>query len=218
MNKITEHTALGKPLAGFDLGGELLGLSAPPGMKFLPLDTPGILELAAAWLEKKENYQWLDFGGAGQRVTPMLLKILAQSKTHFLRVYTSERDDNPIGIVALNGVDRTSNTATFWGAAGDKSFRSRGYGTLAASRFMTIAFRDLGLYSVNTWVAEGNPSLKIIERAGFRFIGRQRQCHYIDGRPYDRLLFDLLASEHKEVEDDRWHRIEDRRSDVTGRP
>ena len=26
-----------------------------------------------------------------------------------------------------------------------------------------------------------------------------RQCHYIDGCPYDRLLFDLLAKEHKET-------------------
>jgi RimJ/RimL family protein N-acetyltransferase len=182
-------------------------------MKFLPLDTPRILELATGWIEKKENYQWLDFGSSGKRVTPALLKILAQSKTHFLRVYTSERDDNPIGIVALNGVDHVFKTGTLWGAAGDKSFRSRGYGTLAANRFMTIAFRDLGLYSVNTWVAEGNPSLKIIERAGFRFIGRQRQCHYIDGRPHDRLLFDLLANEHKEFEDERWHRMEGRRSE-----
>jgi RimJ/RimL family protein N-acetyltransferase len=193
-------------------------LAAFSDMKFLPLDTPTILELAAGWIEKKENYQWLDFGSSGRPVTPMLLKVLTQSKTHFLRVYTSERDDNLIGIVALNGVDRTSfRTATFWGATGDKSFRSRGYGTLAASRFLTIAFRDLGLYSVNTWVAEGNPSLKSVERAGFRFIGRQRQCHYIDGRPRDRLLFDLLASEHKEYEDDRWHRIEDRKNDVRRR-
>jgi RimJ/RimL family protein N-acetyltransferase len=183
-------------------------------MKFLPLDTPGILELAAGWIEKKETYQWLNFGNAGQPVTPALLKILTQSKTHFLRVYTSGHGNDPIGIVALNGVDRTFKTATFWGAAGDKSFRSRGYGTLAASRFMTMAFRDLGLYSVNTWVAEGNPSLKIIERAGFRFIGRQRECHYIDGRPHDRLLFDLLASEHKELKDARWQRVEERRSDA----
>ena len=33
------------------------------------------------------------------------------------------------------------------------------------------------------------------------------QSHYIDGRPYDRLLFDLLASEHRELDEERWHRI-----------
>src|SRR5207302_412389 len=29
-----------------------------------------------------------------------------------------------------------------------------------------------------------------------------------DDRPYDRLLFDLLASEHRELDEERWHRME----------
>jgi hypothetical protein len=57
---------------------------------------------------------------------------------------------------------------------------------------------------------ENNPSLRIGERLHYNYIGRQRQCHCIDGRLYDRLLFDLLASEHRELEDDRWHRLEGR--------
>jgi RimJ/RimL family protein N-acetyltransferase len=177
-------------------------------VKLLPLDAPGLLELAADWLAQKENHQWLDFGNGGRPITPALLKIMAQRETHFLKVYTSPRDDTPIGIVGLNSVDRGFKTATFWGAAGDKSFRMRGYGTLAGSKFMTLAFRDLGLRAVNTWLVDGNPSLRIIERLGFRFIGRQRQCHYMDGRACDRLLFDLLASEHRELDEGRWQRTE----------
>ena len=177
-------------------------------MKLLPLDTPEIVELAASWLAQKENYQWLDFGNERQLITPALLKVMAQRETHFLRVFTADKDDIPIGVVALNGVDRVFKTGTFWGLAGEKSFRYRGYGTLAASRFLTLVFRELGLHSVYTWVVDGNPSLKIVERAEFRYIGRQRQCHVIDGRPYDRLLFDLLASEHREIDETRWHRLE----------
>src|SRR6266568_1243579 len=178
-------------------------------MKLLPLDTPEILELVAGWLARKENYQWLDFGNGKQILTAPLLKIMTQREAHFLRAYTSDRDDAPIGIVGLNSIDRTFKTATFWGVSGEKSFRNRGYSTIASSKLMTLAFRDLGLHSVNTWTVDHNPSLRTIERLGFRFIGRQRQCHCIDGRLYDRLLFDLLASEHKELEDDRWHRLEE---------
>ncbi|MGH8248096.1 MAG: GNAT family N-acetyltransferase [Gammaproteobacteria bacterium] len=105
-------------------------------------------------------------------------------------------------------MDRVFKTGTFWGLQGDKSFRYRGCGTLAGSKFMTLVFQELGLHSIYTWVVDGNPSLKIIERLRFRFIGRQRQCHYIDGRPYDRLLFDLLASEHREPDEARWRRLE----------
>src|SRR5690242_9777974 len=162
-------------------------------MKLLPLDTPEIIERAAGWLAQKENYKWLDFGGGKQIVTPALLKVMAQRDSHFLRVYTTNRDDTPIGIVGLNNVDRVSRTATFWGAAGDKSFRNRGYGTLAASKFLALAFRELGLHSINTWVVDHNSSLRIVgDRLNYRFIGRQRQCHNIDGELYDRLLFDLL--------------------------
>ena len=177
-------------------------------MKLLLLDRPHLFQLAADWLAQKENHQWLDFGNGRQPITPTLLKIMAQRETHFLRAYTSPQDDTPIGILGLNSVDRAFQSATFWGISGDKSFRNRGYSTLASSKFLTLAFRDLDLRVINTWAAEHNPSLRTIERLGFRFVGRQRQCHYINGRACDRLLFDLLASEHRELDERRWPRIE----------
>jgi RimJ/RimL family protein N-acetyltransferase len=175
-------------------------------MKLLALDRPGIIELAASWLAQKENYQWLDFGNGRQFVTPALLKIMTQQETHVVRVYASDRDDTPIGIVGLSNVERTFKTATLWGVAGEKGFGNRGFANLAGSKILTLAFQDLRLHTVNAWVVEHNPSLRSVERLNFRFIGRQRQCHFIDGRPYDRLLFDLLASEHKELEEDRQQR------------
>jgi RimJ/RimL family protein N-acetyltransferase len=169
-------------------------------MKLLTLDTPKRVELAASWLAQKQNYQWLDFGNGRQLVTPALLKIMAQRETHVLRLYTSGQDDIPIGIVGLNDVQRAFKSATLWGVAGEKSFRNRGFANFAASQLLSLAFRDLGLHSVNTWVVDHNPSLRSVERLNFRFIGRQRRCHVIDGQPFDRLLFDLLADEHKELE------------------
>jgi RimJ/RimL family protein N-acetyltransferase len=169
-------------------------------VNLLPLSTPADVELAAAWLQLKENYQWLDFGNGRQAVTPTLLRIMLQRETYFIRIYTSEYENTPIGIVGLNNIDRNFRTGTLWGVAGDKSFRHRGSAQPAASRLLTLAFRDLGLHSVNTWTVEHNVSLGGVLRLGFRFIGRQRQCHFIDGRPCDRLLFDLLASEHVEMD------------------
>ncbi len=177
-------------------------------MKLLLLDTPGLLELAASWLARKENHQWLDFGNGRQIITPALLKIMTQQESHFIRMYTVDRDDTPLGIVGLNSVNRSFKTATFWAVAGEKSFRTRGYGTIAASKYLSLAFKELGLHVINTWAVENNPSLRGLGRLGFRFVGRQRQCHYIDGRPYDRLFFDLLASEHRELDEARWLRIE----------
>ena len=66
---------------------------------------------------------------------------------------------------------------------------------------LTLGFTELGLHAVNAWAVECNhASVRIIERLNFRPMGRQRQCHVIEDRVYDRLWFDLLASEHKEME------------------
>jgi RimJ/RimL family protein N-acetyltransferase len=169
-------------------------------MTLRPFGSAADFELAAAWLQRKENYQWLDFSNPRQGVTSTLLRIMVQRETNLIRLYTSDADDTPIGIVALTNIDRKMRTGTFWIVAGDKSFRSRGWAHIAASRFLTLAFRDLRLHTVNTWIVEHNVSRRGAERLGFRLIGRQRQCHFIDGQPYDRLLFDLLASELREIE------------------
>src|SRR2546430_3196872 len=65
---------------------------AQPGvleMMLRPLGAPADFELAATWLQRKENYQWLDFGGSRQNVTPTLLRIMVQRETHLIRLYTS---------------------------------------------------------------------------------------------------------------------------------
>ena len=170
-------------------------------MQLKPIDTPELLHLVASWLAQKENCQWLDFGDGKQIVRPEWLKIMTQRDTYFIRVWTSD-DGTPIGVAGLDTVNRTFKTGRFWFVAGDKSFRGRGYSTRAASAVLTLAFRDLGLQAVTSWAVDTdppNPSVGIAMRLNFRIIGRQRHCHYIDGRAYDRLWMDLLASEHKEI-------------------
>jgi RimJ/RimL family protein N-acetyltransferase len=170
-------------------------------MQLKPLDSSELIRLAADWLSRKENYQWLDFGDGRQIVTAEWLKIAMQRGTYILRVFTSDVDDRPIGLVALSNINHDFKSATIWILAGDKSYAARGYATRAASEMLTFAFGALGLRTINTWIVDRNPSIRMAQRLGFRLIGRQRQCHYIDGQPHDRLWFDLLASEHKERRD-----------------
>lgn len=167
-------------------------------MKLLPLDTPDLLRLVAGWMSSRENYQWLDFGNGRQILSPEWLKIATQRDTEVLRVFTGDDDRTPVGVVGLTNVDRAFKTARIWIVAGDKSFRARGHATRAARRLLTLGFRDLGLGAINTWIVESNPSARLAGRLNFKLIGRQRQCHYIEGRALDRLWFDLLASEHRE--------------------
>lgn len=171
----------------------------PSAIQLEPLDSSERLQLVADWLARKDNYQWLDFGDGKQILTLAWLKILTQQDTQVLRVYTAG-GGKPLGIVGLDAVNRHFGTARIWLAAGEKSFAARGHATHAASKMLTYAFQELGLQAVYTWVVEHNTSLRIAERLGFRFVGRQRECHVIEGRAYDRLWFDILASEHRESE------------------
>lgn len=122
---------------------------------------------------------------------------MCQRETDVLRVFTPDDGDQPIGVVGLTYIHRKFKTALLWVMTGDKSFPALGYATLAASEILSYGFEVLGLRAIRGWVVEGNPSIKILQRLGFNLIGRQRQCHCIDGRHYDRLLFDLLPSELK---------------------
>ena len=165
-------------------------------MRLLPLDSPERVQLVAHWLAQKENYQWLDFGDGRQLVSAEWLKIGMQRGSYLLRLFTSDADETPVGVVGFSNINPYFKTASIWVVVGDKSFAARGQATRAASEMLTLGFEELGLRAVQTWIADGNQSLRIAKRLKFRLIGRQRQCHCADGRVYDRLWFDLLASEH----------------------
>jgi RimJ/RimL family protein N-acetyltransferase len=167
-------------------------------MKLLPLDHPELVAQVAGWLGQKENNQWLDFGDGRQRLSPEWLKVGIQRGTHVVRAFTDEAGI-PIGAVGLSNLNPHFKTGTMWVVLGEKSRAGRGHATRAVSAMLTLGFRELGLAAISTWIVEHNPSVRVAERVGFRPFGRQRQCHYIDGKAYDRLWFDLLASEHLEA-------------------
>lgn len=156
------------------------------------------LELAGSWLAQKDIYQWLDFDNGPQVLTPMTLKIMSQRDSHLLRLFTAETDDMPAGIVAFSNINRRFKTAMPWCLLGNKRYSAKGLVVRAVAELLSFGFNELGLEAVNAWtVAENFSAIRLLERLHFRRIGVQRRCHYIDGRACDRILFDLLACEHK---------------------
>ena len=161
---------------------------------------PDEIPLVEGWLSEKENYQWLDFGHGVQTISSIAIKVMLQQNTQFLRLFTEDTEEEPIGLVAFNDVSRPFKTANLWYVLGDKRYSGQGYTTKAVSKFLGLGFSELALNMVSAWaVVQNIPSIKVLENNNFRLIGEKRQCHYLDGKPHNRLLFDLLASEYKEL-------------------
>jgi RimJ/RimL family protein N-acetyltransferase len=159
-------------------------------------------DVVITWLGRKENYQWLDFGNGSQLVSPVLLKVMLRKDSNLCRVFTSGSTEAPIGLVALSNVSHNFRSGMLWYVLGEKRFEGHGHTSRAVSEFLTLGFTEARLGAVNAWAVEENAaSIRVLERNHFRLIGRQRQCHYIGGRAVDRLLFDLLAAEHKALVD-----------------
>lgn len=168
-------------------------------MNLRPLQSSDV-ELVAGWLSVPETGQWLDFGPGHRPPSAALLAVMARGRSQFMRVFTPDESDEPIGVVSLASVDPGFRTAMLWYALGDKRFSGRGCTTRAVSKLLTLGFRELGLHAVNAWAVDANAaSVRVLENNRFRYAGRQRRCHYVDGQAHDRLLFDLLADEHVEV-------------------
>jgi RimJ/RimL family protein N-acetyltransferase len=167
-------------------------------MELIPLDSDQLIGLSAAWLAEKRNHQWLNFGEGTRQVGPAALKIMIRNEAHILRAFTADEDDSPIGLVALSSVNRDFRSAVLWALLGDRRHAAKGYVFRATRAMLTLGFTSFGLECVNAWAVECNhASLRILKKLNFKPIGRERSCHYIDGQPFDRLLFELQSSDHR---------------------
>ena len=156
----------------------------------------GEWEVVAAWLGDERNARWLDFGAGVERLDALKLKLMAQRGHHEVRVFCRAHEDDPVGLVGLGNINRRFGTAEAWCLLGRKEYGSQDLTVQATAWLLAYAFHELGLASVYAWTVECNRGgRRLLERTGFRCFGRQRRCHVIDGRVYDRIWFDLLAEE-----------------------
>lgn len=102
----------------------------------------------------------------------------------------------PIGDASLTSIDYRHGTAEFGILIGEPDARGKGYGTETTRLVLRYAFDYLGLHSVELGVYEFNRAgIQAYKRAGFREVGRRREAYRLDGRRWDVVLMDCLASD-----------------------
>ena len=153
------------------------------------------VELVASWLTRPDVTQWLDFGRGRQALPAPAVAMLLRQDAHRLWL-VRDTDGEPVGVVALAEINPAFGTAVLWYVVGAQTARGRGIATAAVTAALVEAFGPLALHVVQAWAVDGNDaSIKVLERNGFRRVGRQRACHIVVGERRDRVLFDGLADD-----------------------
>ena len=102
----------------------------------------------------------------------------------------------PVGSAGLNNIDYRNRSASFGIVIGESGYRGRGIGTETTTLILDYAFTALGLHNVTLAVYEFNRAgLKAYEKAGFREIGRRRECRTMGGKVWDEIYMDALSTE-----------------------
>jgi len=106
--------------------------------------------------------------------------------------------NKPMGFCSLYNINKRSMRGEISFFIGEKEYLGLGLSNEIVCFLLKYGLEYLGLNSLFASVSTPNkPSLKVIERAGFKQIGVRRQYENIDGVLVDELLFDITAQDFK---------------------
>ncbi|MDQ2808479.1 MAG: GNAT family N-acetyltransferase [Chloroflexota bacterium] len=101
-----------------------------------------------------------------------------------------------IGETLLRDIDHRHGTAEFGITIGRKDYWERGYGSEATRLVLDYGFRFLNLYNILLLTTSYNPrAQRAYTKAGFREIGRRQGSLLIQGRRYDDIYMECLATD-----------------------
>lgn len=151
------------------------------------------IPLLKPWLTDKENAKFLDPFFQNESIKDEQLAFFLMRKDR--RIFLILCDGIPVGMMGLTNIDGINRSAEIWSILGEKTYRKKGVITVGYALALKKAFQEFGLHSVHAWILDGNFTIRVCEKLGFNTIGRQRQCHLIDGVFKDRILVDILHNE-----------------------
>ena len=155
---------------------------------------PEHFELVASWLSKGEINRWLTSQWRNRVVTATLIAMVVRDRKN--RLFLVRCDSLPCGLTALADIDTADGTAMVWYALGEQTLFGRGIIANAVRQLTRLCFDQMRLASIYAWTMEDNiASTRVLQKVGFREVGRIRCAASSGGRQVDRIYFDLIASD-----------------------
>ncbi len=108
-----------------------------------------------------------------------------------------ESKEFPIGHAGIDDLDFDDLRGEIFLMIGEKGEHSKGYGLETVKLLLNYGFNKLGLNSIFATVAvENKPSLRLLEKAGFKQVGIRREYNKINGRFVDEVFFDIIKTDY----------------------
>jgi ribosomal-protein-alanine N-acetyltransferase len=155
---------------------------------------PADLALVAAWLSRNEINRWLTAEWRNRVVSTTVLAIALRNPRN--RFFLIRYNGQACGLTALADIDLADATAMIWYLLGDSIFSKKGIASEAVKQLVRKSFQELKLQSLYAWIMEDNiASAKLLQKIGFREVGRIRRAASSNAQQIDRVYFDLIAAE-----------------------
>lgn len=122
-------------------------------------------------------------------------RVISDQDTIHFAIHVLE-DMAHVGGVNLHAIDRRHQTCEVGIAILDPARRGRGLGTEAVRLVTDYALHALSMHNVQLRVLAFNEAgIRAYRKAGFREYGRRREAHLHNGRWWDIIFMDVIATE-----------------------
>jgi RimJ/RimL family protein N-acetyltransferase len=169
----------------------------------LILLTEEYLEELYKWnIEEKHFQQYtcrpLKSKGSYDEYANRMLNLINNSNQKNYILIDEENCNKPLGKIQFFDYNPRNFSAEF-GYYLPENNRNKGVGSIMIEKFLDIAFKDSN-YNLNklyaTTASNNNPSIKLLNKFGFKLDGRLREHYWIDGKKYDQCVYSILRREY----------------------
>lgn len=155
------------------------------------------------WLQRWEAT--LPHAATGIDMRVGIRRLLQQYRDGAGYPFVMEHDGEVAGQLNVWGVMRGSLCSATIGYWVSERFAGKGITTASVALATDLCFTELGLHRIEICIRpENRPSLRVVQKLGFRYEGLRRRYIHIDGDWRDHLAFALVAGEVPEGVLARW--------------
>ncbi len=156
-------------------------------------------EILHSWFNDQDNVKFMSTKIRSRNHSRLSMECdILNSDRNYERLWMiyEKNGSDPIVHAGIDDIEFHDQRAEIFFMIGEWSAKGKGYGNEIGRFLVDHAFSQLKLNSLfATATVMNNPSITILRNIGFTEIGIRRQYHYMDGKYYDEILFDMVRED-----------------------